>query len=112
MGTFVGGGIDGRGIAPGSLLGLFLLGTLDRRANAPGALVGMFIGLAAILCVFRFTAIAFTWYVLIGSITTFAVGAVVSRLVATKQVEVRACAYGEPNEISGGSLREVRHRTS
>ena len=71
----------------GSLLGLFLLGTLDRRANAPGALVGMFVGLAAILCVFRFTAIAFTWYVLIGSITTFAVGAVVSRLVATKQVE-------------------------
>ena len=71
----------------GSLLGLFLLGTLDRRANARGALVGMFVGLAAILCVFRFTTIAFTWYVLIGSVTTFAVGAVVSRLVATKQVE-------------------------
>src|SRR5271168_4996072 len=65
----------------GSLLGLFLLGTLDRRANARGALVGMFVGLAAILCVFRFTAIAFTWYVLIGSLTAFAVGAVVSRLV-------------------------------
>jgi solute:Na+ symporter, SSS family len=71
----------------GSLLGLFLLGTLDRKANAHGALVGMFVGLAAILCVFRFTAIAFTWYVLIGSLTTFAVGAVVSRLVATNQVE-------------------------
>jgi SSS family solute:Na+ symporter len=71
----------------GSLLGLFLLGTLDRKANARGALVGMFVGLAAILCVFRFTAIAFTWYVLIGSVTTFAVGAVMSRLVATKQVE-------------------------
>ena len=71
----------------GSLLGLFLLGTLDRRANASGALVGMFVGLATILCVFRFTAIAFTWYVLIGSVTTFAVGAVVSRLVTTKQVE-------------------------
>jgi len=71
----------------GSLLGLFLLGTLDRKANARGALVGMFVGLAAILCVFRFTAIAFTWYVLIGSVTTFAVGAVVSRLVATNQVE-------------------------
>jgi SSS family transporter len=71
----------------GSLLGLFLLGTLDRKANARGALVGMFVGLAAILCVFRFTAIAFTWYVLIGSVTTFAVGAVVSRSVATKQVE-------------------------
>jgi solute:Na+ symporter, SSS family len=71
----------------GSLLGLFLLGTLDRKANARGVLVGMFVGLATILCVFRFTAIAFTWYVLIGSVTTFAVGAAVSRLVATNQVE-------------------------
>jgi SSS family solute:Na+ symporter len=71
----------------GSLLGLFLLGTLDRKANARGALVGMFVGLAAILCVFRFTAVAFTWYVLIGSLTTFTAGAVVSRLTATKRVE-------------------------
>src|SRR6202011_4257081 len=45
----------------GSLLGLFLLGTLDRGANARGALVGMFVGLATILCVFRFTSVAFTW---------------------------------------------------
>ena len=71
----------------GSLLGLFLLGTLDRRANARGVLVGMFVGLATILCVFRFTSVAFTWYVLIGSCTTFAVGSVVSRLLATKPAE-------------------------
>jgi SSS family solute:Na+ symporter len=64
----------------GSLLGLFLLGTLDRRASALGALVGMLVGLAAILCVFRFTHVAFTWYVLIGSTVTFAVGALVSRI--------------------------------
>ena len=71
----------------GSLLGLFLLGTLDRRANARGALVGMFVGLATILCVFRFTSVAFTWYVLIGSCATFATGAVISRLLITKQAE-------------------------
>jgi solute:Na+ symporter, SSS family len=64
----------------GSLLGLFLLGTLDRRATALGALVGMLVALAAILCVFRFTNVAFTWYVLIGSSVTFAVGALVSRM--------------------------------
>lgn len=64
----------------GCLLGLFLLGTLDRKATSLGALIGMFVGLAAILCVFRFTAIAFTWFVLVGSSVTFAVGAVVSRL--------------------------------
>jgi solute:Na+ symporter, SSS family len=64
----------------GSLLGLFLLGTIDRRANAGGALAGMIAGLAAILYVFRFTSIAFTWYVLIGSSLTLVVGAAVSRM--------------------------------
>jgi solute:Na+ symporter, SSS family len=65
----------------GSLLGLFLLGTLDRTANARGALVGMFAGLAVILCVFRFTQVAFTWYVMIGALVTFAVGAIGSRVM-------------------------------
>jgi Na+/proline symporter len=64
----------------GSLLGLFLLGTLDRSATARGALTGMFVGLAAILCVLRFTNIAYTWYVLIGTVVTFVVGALVSRI--------------------------------
>lgn len=69
----------------GSLLGLFLLGTLDRGANARGALVGMFAGLATILCVFRFTTVAFTWYVMIGASVTFAVGSIISRV--TTQAE-------------------------
>ncbi|MBV9885744.1 MAG: sodium:solute symporter, partial [Acidobacteria bacterium] len=64
-----------------SLLGLFLLGTIDRRASATGALVGMFFGLAVILYVFKFTTVAFSWYVMIGSIVTFIVGASVSRMV-------------------------------
>ena len=64
-----------------SLLGLFLLGTIDRRANATGALIGMFCGLAVILYVFKFTAVAFSWYVMIGSIVTFVVGAATSRVI-------------------------------
>src|ERR1700692_1397471 len=69
----------------GSLLGLFLLGTLNRRSNANGALVGMFAGLITILSVWRLTSIAFTWYFLIGSATTFLVGSLVSLL--TRAVE-------------------------
>ena len=63
----------------GSLLGLFLLGTLDRRANATGALTGMFCGLAATVAVWKWTSVAFTWYVLLGSAVTFLLGAAVSR---------------------------------
>jgi hypothetical protein len=40
----------------------------------------MFAGLAAVLCVFRFTNVAFTWYFLIGACVTFAIGALVSRI--------------------------------
>jgi SSS family transporter len=65
----------------GSLLGLFLLGTFDSRANSKGSLAGMFAGLAAVLIVYRATSIAFTWYVLVGSCVTFAVGALVSRVL-------------------------------
>jgi solute:Na+ symporter, SSS family len=65
----------------GSLLGLFLLGTLDARANSIGSLAGMFAGLAGVLIVYRTSSIAYTWYVLIGSCVTFAVGALVSRVI-------------------------------
>lgn len=63
----------------GSLLGLFLLGTLDRRARPAGALVGMLVGLTAIVAVWKWTDVAYTWYVLIGSSVTFLAGAAVSR---------------------------------
>jgi SSS family transporter len=64
----------------GCLLGLFLLGTLDSAANARGALAGMSAGLATILCVFGLTHVAFTWYVLVGSCSTFLFGALASRI--------------------------------
>ena len=74
----------------GSLLGLFLLGTIDRKSNASGALAGMIAGLAAILCVFHFTHVAFTWYVLIGACVTFVIGALVSRFTLHDEGKVAA----------------------
>jgi SSS family transporter len=76
----------------GSLLGLFLLGTIDRRATANGALAGMVAGLAAILCVFRFTNVAFTWYVMMGSIVTFVTGVAASRFSASDESQEEKAA--------------------
>jgi SSS family transporter len=69
----------------GSLLGLFLLGTFDRSANARGALAGMFVGLVAVLSVFHFTKVAFTWYFLIGAVVTFLIGSLISRLTLRRR---------------------------
>jgi cobalamin synthase len=56
------------------------LGTFDEKANARGSLMGMFVGLMTVFTLFRFSTIAFTWYVMIGACVTYAVGATVSRL--------------------------------
>jgi solute:Na+ symporter, SSS family len=61
-------------ITYGSMVGVFLLGVLTRRANETGAIIGMAAGLITMLGVWYFTGIAFTWYVLIGTAITFAVG--------------------------------------
>ena len=85
-------GLSIASVAYGSLLGVFLLGTLTRFATQTGAIVGMIAGFAlnlalwlqphaihiGILVPFTLPKIAFTWYVLIGSTVTFAVGALVS----------------------------------
>jgi SSS family transporter len=67
----------------GATLGLFLLGIWNRRANATGALVGMFVGLAAMLAVKLFTPLAWTWYVLAGTLITFAAGSIASAIAGT-----------------------------
>ncbi|MEO8348221.1 MAG: sodium:solute symporter, partial [Acidobacteriota bacterium] len=59
----------------GPVLGVFLLGAFSRRAGKEAAFAGMAAGLAAVLAVWRLTPLAWTWYTLIGSGTTFAVGA-------------------------------------
>jgi SSS family transporter len=65
-------------ITYGGLLGVFLLGTWNRRANETGALVGFAAGIAAMIAVRFCTPLAFTWYVLAGTIVTYAVGSIAS----------------------------------
>ena len=59
----------------GSLLGVFLLGVLTRRVGERAAMAGMSAGFAVMMYVRFGTAIAWTWYVAIGTVVTFAVGA-------------------------------------
>jgi SSS family transporter len=67
-------------ITYGAMLGVFLLGTWNRRANETGALVGFAITLVTMILVRLFTPLAFTWYVLLGTVITFAIGSGVSAL--------------------------------
>jgi SSS family transporter len=85
-------GLSIASVAYGALLGVFLLGTLTRYATQTGAIVGMVFGFALNLTLWlqslrllpnplagvHFPVVAFTWYVLIGAIVTFAVGSAVS----------------------------------
>jgi SSS family solute:Na+ symporter len=67
-------GLQIASVAYGALLGVFLLGVLTRRANQNGAIVGMICGLATELYLWRWSSIAFTWWVAIGTCITFSVG--------------------------------------
>jgi len=57
----------------GPVLGVFLVGTFLRRVSQPPALIGMVASICAMLYVFFATRIAWTWYVLLGSLITFVV---------------------------------------
>jgi SSS family transporter len=61
-------------IPSGVLLGVFLLGVLTVKPREGAAMAGVAAGLAAILYVWLATPVAFTWYVLIGTVVTFSAG--------------------------------------
>jgi solute:Na+ symporter, SSS family len=73
----------------GPILGVFLVGTFLRRVSQPPALIGMLVSCAVMLYIFFVrTEIAWTWYVLIGSSTTFFVAWLASFLFRPAPVEV------------------------
>jgi SSS family solute:Na+ symporter len=67
-------GLSIASVAYGALLGVFLLGVLTRRASESGAMVGMLFGFVLNVYLWQGTHVAFTWYVVLGSVATFVVG--------------------------------------
>jgi len=64
----------------GIILGVFLLGTFAPRVRQRSAFAGIAAGTAVMLAVKLLELASWQWYVLIGSVATYATGALVSRL--------------------------------
>jgi Na+/proline symporter len=58
----------------GALLGVFSLGVLTERVGEKAALAAMLLGFGAVLYVVFATEVAWTWYTVIGALTTFGTG--------------------------------------
>ncbi len=58
----------------GALLGVFLLGFLTKRGNDMGNATSIVVSIIAMLLIEFYTEVAWIWYVMIGTIITFAVG--------------------------------------
>jgi solute:Na+ symporter, SSS family len=62
----------------GALLGVFLMGVLTGKPREAAAITGTLAGLFTVVAVHFYTPIAWTWYVLIGTVATFGVGMLAS----------------------------------
>ena len=56
------------------MLGAFLLGVLTRRANQTGVIAGMLSSIIAMLFVKFYVDLAWTWFVLVGTLICLFVG--------------------------------------
>lgn len=72
------------GFTAGVMLGVFCLGLFTRRPGQWSAVIGMLAGLTVLSIVKFQTAIAWPWYPLIGSLTTFLFGWAVSSFIPTE----------------------------
>ncbi len=66
----------------GCMLGIFLLGVLTKRTSGMAAALGAAAGLVVLLAVMGLSEVAWTWFAVIGTCTTFFVGLVASRLLS------------------------------
>ncbi len=76
--------LDIQSFTNGVILGIFFLGTFTKRVQSWSAIIGIVVGAAVMLYVKFWTPVSWQWYVLIGSVTTFAVGYAASLLISEK----------------------------
>jgi Na+/proline symporter len=76
----------------GSILGVFGLAVLTPRASARGAFYGLFAGMAAVFLVSRLTSVAFLWYNVVGALTVFVVGLLITAAAPRPADSPRAAA--------------------
>jgi Na+/proline symporter len=80
----------------GALLGVFLLGVLTRKPREGAAIAGVAAGLSMVVGIHFYTPIAWTWYVLIGTITTFLVGLLASLFQGAAPPPLETAGVREP----------------
>ncbi len=83
-------------IPMGALLGVFLLGVLTRRPREGAAIAGVAAGLSIVIGIHFYTPIAWTWYVLIGTVTTFGVGLFASLFQGPAPLPLEPVGVREP----------------
>ncbi|MBI5280836.1 MAG: sodium/solute symporter [Candidatus Solibacter usitatus] len=81
VGSVLEAGLGIASILYGALLGVFLVGVLTKRAGERAAMAGMVAGIGVNLFVRFGTTIAWTWYVLIGTVVTAGVTLLVSAIM-------------------------------
>ena len=86
-GSVLEAGLSIASVLYGGLLGVFLLGLLTKRVSENAAIAGMLAGFLLMAYVKLGTTIAWTWYVLIGTLTTFATGWVASLVMPKERHE-------------------------
>lgn len=64
----------------GGLLGTFLLGLINKKATQEDALAGFTAGIFVMITVIALNLVAWTWYTIVGVLTTLAVGGFLSKL--------------------------------
>jgi SSS family transporter len=86
IGRVVEVGLQIASIAYGALLGIFLLGILTKTANQNGGMVGMVCGFCVEVYLWQFSAVPWTWWVAIGTVVTFSVGYIASRVSHSRKI--------------------------